>query len=514
MSNLMKDPLFRLIKTLTKSEKRNFRFYVNRIQSSEHIKFVQLFDVLDKQNKYNEEVIFAKIPDMKRKQLSNIKRHLYRQLLTSLRMIHIQKNIDIQIREQIDFAKILYGKGLYMDSLKVLDRVKGMALQTHQDMLHLEIIEFEKLIESRHITRSIENRADQLAEEAEKRRSVIKTASELSNLALRLYGLFIKLGHTRNEKDYYVVTKFFKTNLPEIHFDSLTFFEKIYWCQCHVWYYYIIQNFTQGYKYSQRWIDLFKKKPDMQKKDPDLFIRGYNNLLSTLFKTSYHSRFCEILAEFEAFGELHGKDFNTNSEIYFFLYLNTHRLNKHFIEGSFTGGLYLIPILEKGLKKYSAHLDQYRILIFYYKIACMYFSSGDNESAIDYLNKIINFKGSLREDLQCYARLLNLIVHYELGHYNLLEYLVKSVYRFLAKMEDLNTVQLEILKFLRKALTTLPENMEGLLIQLKNRFIELQGSPHENRSFLYLDSISWLESKIEGRPVQDVIREKFEKNRR
>ena len=36
-----------------------------------------------------------------------------------------------------------------------------------------------------------------------------------------------------------------------------------------------------------------------------------------------------------------------------------------------------------------------------------------------------------------------------------------------------------------------------------------EGNPLEARAFAYLDVISWLESKISGVHVQDVIREKF-----
>src|SRR5678810_1415078 len=80
-----------------------------------------------------------------------------------------------------------------------------------------------------------------------------------------------------------------------------------------------------------------------------------------------------------------------------------------------------------------------------------YFGSGDNEKAIDYLNKIINEKADLRTDLQCYARLLHLIAHYELGNFELLEYLIKSVYRYMAKMQNLSKVEEEIFSFLRRS---------------------------------------------------------------
>ena len=224
MPNSNPSPLFRLIKTLTKAEKRNFRLFVNRGAGREAVLFVQLFDVLDKQKSYDEEGIFKRIPAMKRSQLSNLKRHLYKQILTSLRLIETPKNIDLQVREQIDFAKILYNKGLYLQSLKVLEKVKLLAREAHQDLLELEIIEFEKLIEARHITRSIETRADQLSRESSRRNQVINSASNLSNLALRLYGLYIKLGHIRHERDYYMVHEFFKSNLPEVDEGHLTFF--------------------------------------------------------------------------------------------------------------------------------------------------------------------------------------------------------------------------------------------------------------------------------------------------
>jgi hypothetical protein len=148
-------------------------------------------------------------------------------------------------------------------------------------------------------------------------------------------------------------------------------------------------------------------------------------------------------------------------------------------------------------------------------MASMYFSSGDNSRAIDYLNDIINYKaGNLREDIQCYARILHLIAHYELGHYNLLDYLVKSVYRFLAKMKELNIVQSEILRFLKRELYSDPQRLRNAFIKLKDKLAPYETHPFERRSFLYLDIISWLESKIDGIPVQTVIQKKFEERKK
>ena len=37
----------------------------------------------------------------------------------------------------------------------------------------------------------------------------------------------------------------------------------------------------------------------------------------------------------------------------------------------------------------------------------------------------------------------------------------------------------------------------------------MKNHPYERRAFLYLDIISWLESKIENKPVGEVIRQKY-----
>jgi len=440
---------------------------------------------------------------------------LYRQILTSLRLIHITKHLDIEIREQIDFARILYGKGHYSQSLKVLDKAKEQARGAHLDLLNLEIIEFEKQIESRHITRSIDSRADDLIQEAEHRFKVVSNASQLSNLALKLYSLYIKIGHVKSEKDTYYVTGFFRANLPDLKFEELTFYEKIHYYQAQVWYNYILQNFPLHFRYTQKWVDLFDDFPDMKTQDPTLYMRGMHNLLVALFYTSHYERLCAVLEKFEGFLKIHAAEFDTDAEVQAFVYLYTAKINKHFLEGSFTEGQQLVPKLESLLKTYEDHIDSHRELIFKYKIACMYFSAGDNSKAIDYLNDIINYKaGSLVSDIQCYARILNLIAHFELKHYSLLEYLVKSVYRFLGKMDDLNIVQKEILRFLRKEVRTDPKSLHHAFVQLLAKLEKYQDHPYERRSFLYLDIVSWLESKIQNRPVQEVIQEKYKSRKR
>ncbi len=106
-------------------------------------------------------------------------------------------------------------------------------------------------------------------------------------------------------------------------------------------------------------------------------------------------------------------------------------------------------------------------------------------------------------------RLLHLIAHYELGNDNLLEYLIKSVYRFMAKMENLSKVEEEIFRFLRKSFKLDPAELKPEFPKLLETLKTYEKNRFETRAFVYLDIISWLESKIRNVPVQKIIREKF-----
>jgi hypothetical protein len=510
MPNRSTDSLFQLIKSLKKSEKRSFKLYATKNSNSEDLKTIVLFDALDKLHEYDEELLLKKNPSIKKTQLSNLKSALYHQLLTSLRLLDNAGNIDIQLHEQLDFARILYNKGLYLQSLQVLDKIKKLAYQYFQLPYLHQILFFEKQIESLHITRSLENRADELVKESNMVTQQVENGNTLSNAALKLYGWYIKHGHARTPHDRDEVSQLFNRLMPINYVLSKDFYEQIYFYQCNSWYAFINQDFLGYYRYTQKWVGLFELHPNMIEVEPTHYIKGLHNLLGAHFDLRNYKKFDETIITLENFTNSDiGKQYH-NIAIQSFVYLYISKLNRQFLLGEFTEGLALVPIIEDKIADYELYLDRHRILIFYYKIACLYFGSGNSSKAIDYLNKIINLKVDLRTDLQCYSRLLHLIAHYELGNYEIIEHLIKSVYRFMAKMENLSAIEEAIFNFIRNsfdiAANDIRPSLEALLAHIK----QYEHSKFEARTFMYLDIVSWLESKLDGVPVELVIRQKYQ----
>lgn len=505
------DDLLQLVNSLTKGEKRNFRLFASRNSSSEESHFfLQLFDVLDKKGEYDEALILKKIPAVKKAQLPNIKAHLYRQLLASLRLLGKNQNEDIQLREMTDYARVLYNKGLYRQSLDMLAKVKERAMQGLFFVQALEVVEFEKLIESQYITRSIEGRAEELTGQTIFLHRMLAQTNQFSNLSLQMYALFLKRGFARNERDHQQVEEFFSAHLPSIPFNDLDFWGKVFCCQAYLWRHHISQEFSSCYRYAQRWVMLFQSKPTMIALNPALYLKGLHNLLFTLFNSVHHERFLEAFTILQRFSEEYDLNQDRNVEGLYRLYWYLQAINRHYMEGTFTEGLQLVPELMQIIESERFNWDNHRIIVFYYRVACLYFGSGDFGQTIHFLNLIINQRNpDYRADIQCFARFLCLIAHFEIGNERLVEYQIKSTYRFLLQMEDMHAVQREVFRFLRRTPGMLPAALREEFGQLREKLLRLRNDPFERRPFLYLDIISWLESKLENRTVQAVIRDQF-----
>lgn len=514
MANHQKDFLFVLIKSLSKSEKRQFKIFASRLETNSNTKFIELFNILDKSEVYEEKMIL-KNGVIQKVQLSNLKSYLYKQILVSIRLNIPSQNIRYQLREQIDFATILYNKGLYKQSLKILDKTKAIALENDEKYMAFEIVEFEKLIESQYITRSIQGRADELVIQAKELNYRNTISSKLSNLSLQLYGTMLKTGYVKNDVEYQYIDQYFTKHISKLDESKFGFREKYWFYNANLWRSFLVQDFLASFKYSFKWVTLFYGNPNMIYLNPVFFLKGNNYLLESLYMLKYQSKFKKYLVLLEETIKDPRFPVNDNIASLSFLYVYNNKLNFHILEGSFVESEYLIPEVVNKLKIHTDHLDEHHEMLFYYKFASIYFANEKYEKCIWYLEKIINNKNlSMREDLMCFSRLLCLIAHYEAGKDFYIENQIKNTYKFLIKMNDMHEVQKEIIRFMKNLNSIYPSDIKKEFIKMKERFVELDKNTYEKRAFLYLDIISWLESKIENRKISDIVKEKARLNNR
>jgi len=481
---------------MSKSEKRNFKLMAQKTGDSSKL-YVQLFDFLVKYKSFNKEKIVKIYPNIKKSQISNLRSTLSKQLLRSLRDFNKEEYPEIRARERFDFAKVLYAKGLYRASLDMLQVVKTMAADIQLKPLEYLAISFEKQVESQHVTKSMSSKAYFLAKESNAVVENLIVTNELSNLSLLLYARYLENGYVKNEEEYVELHKYFHSLLPVIELEKLDFYQKLNLYQSYVWFYHMCQDFANYYRYAQKWVNLFDEYPSMKIPATTLYIKGLHNVLNALFmagKRKMYKEYFFTLMQFNIDDDLK-LSVNEQGQLQMFKYL--HGINSVFMSANYAYGVSYVKELVDTMDAENHLWDTNRLMVFNYKIACIYFGNGNLDQTITYLNKVEDsYKPRLKVDIQCFSRVLNLIAHYELGNDILVSYKIKSVFRFLLKMGELEKVHREIFRFVRRT----PRMSKATIINefrlLREKLIEIEQERFEKRPFLYLDIISWLDSKI------------------
>jgi hypothetical protein len=510
MARIASDQLFSLIRSLNKNEKRYFKIMMSALAGKEDKKMILLFDVINGQKVYDEKNILERVPVIRPGQLPNQKAYLQEKLLQSLRQFSAGSSADIRIREQIDYAQLLFERRLFKTGMNCLRKAKKLAEAYEKLELLLEIIRLEKTVILDTIDIENIDKVDFIITEVQKINAQINNINIFSNLSLKLDYYFTKIGSVRNEKDFIDIEHFFRTNLPEVREEELSVNEKIHYYNLFVAYYYYTQDYEKNYLYSKRLTELFHQVPSLASYRAESFIKSLNLILVAQYRLFKYREFTETLEELKHLLSESSIYNNENLKVRVMKYIYMHEINLFFMRGDFTKGADQL-VNKHQIEVFLRKTDRHSQLIFNYKIACLYFGAGNFSMAVKWLQKIINEPHSgIGEDLHCFARIINLISHYELENFEVINYFIISTYRFLFKKEDLHLFQKYIIAFLRKLAGSVSnKELMAMFAELKVQLLPLLHSRFDGRAFYYFDIISWLESKIEKLPVEEIVQRKF-----
>lgn len=503
-------PLYALIQSLTKSEKRSFKLYAGRVNDSADAKFIQLFDVLEKMPQYDEDVLKKKMKGIERSQLANLKSHLYKQVLLVLRMNHMKNDVDIQMRENLDYVRLLYKKGLYEESMKQLNKIKLTANNYKKNIFKLALLNYEKNIENQQMLTLDTTTCLKLDRETKSIINKIDVAQSFFSVALMMKAHFMKGGIVRNEEQLERINKIFFTNLPEYDKPHLSFSEQYNMCRAYYWYSYITQDFESCVKYTELWVSIFKENNLTHLRHSE-FLRGLNRLLQSLFRINDSDRFNIYYEELVEFEKLYMKAIDSNSKQLLLRSLTVQTLNKCFLDGDYKKHE---PSLTRYLVKIEdsmEYIDKNNQLVLFYKSAILYFGLQQYDKTKAYLDRILANKNEhLREDLKSFTYLLYVITLYEERDFGKLEKMRKRAFVYLRQRNILGQFHHIILQFIKKSEDIMPLDMRGELKNLRSSLEPLAEDKYESKPLLYFDIMSWLDSKISGRTFLEVVKEKAE----
>lgn len=511
------DNLFQLIKSLNKSEKGYFKKYISAKARDERESmrekgppnYLRLFEEIDKQQHYDERVIKKKFHKERFiKQLTRTKHYLYQLILRSMSSYRAYETVSIQLYRMLDNVDFLFSKKLYSQCEKIIKRIKLIAEKYELFPVLLNVFQWEeKLLPTVDFSCKTERDIKLLFKEEEDAILKYHTIRKYEHLKSQFAIKGMQKGDIRNAADLKGYEAIMKHPLLSSEQNATSYNALFTFYICHTGYYGMQGDFEKGYTYARKAVQLMETHQHQIDEDPLRYVLALRNLMTW---QTYLRKFDERSLTIEKVRKINIKNAEQKNTILYTILIS--ELHLYSETGEFEKG-------EKAIKEIQNYFDspineilnKAKAPLLNYLMAYIYIGSGKYNKAIFYLNKILNNPANVRSDIQSSARILNLIAHYELGNMDLLEYIVKSTYRFLYKQNRLYALETIFLHFIKK-LPDISSNNELIIAfrDLKNNIIKnVTEDPFKKAALDYFDFISWLESKIEGKSFAEVVREKI-----
>lgn len=143
------DPLFTLIKSLTRTEKSNFKKDAVAF-GGKNAKYLLLFEAMEKQKEFDKSALLKKLEDEKlSRNFSMAKSYLYEALLKSLHIHRKTHGYNSVLETLISQAQVLFRKGLFLDSNSIVKKAKQLAYKTDNFQAIIKLIGMQQKMHRR-----------------------------------------------------------------------------------------------------------------------------------------------------------------------------------------------------------------------------------------------------------------------------------------------------------------------------------------------------------------------------
>jgi tetratricopeptide (TPR) repeat protein len=503
MSNKTSNQLFELIHSLNKSEKRYFKLYASRHTIGEQNNYVILFDYIAELSEYDEEKLFKHFKNKPfLNQFSTTKSRLYQLILKSLDLFHSNGSVDAQLFTTIHSADILFNKGLYKQSEKLYNQAEKQA-EKHQKLnLILEIREKQKkLFEKEMYCNLTESDITQLYKYEQHINKQVDIYNNLWQIKSLLFIKINKIGSVRTVKEKNDLDKIIE-GAKLINIDSCT--NKVKYLYHHTFstYYFTVCDFEQAYLHLNENFKLIESDTHFIKQNFNSYFSVLTNLIYVCTKLEYFEEANKCLSLLKTLPNSKHYDNSVDLNIKYYSSKFSLKLFLHMKQNNYSKAEEIILLIEQFYKKYEEKINGIRKAYLDFKIATIYLTQNNLESALKWVNLIINNKNlDKRQDIYSFAKIIHLIIHFELKNYRYLSYALSSTKRYLKDKKRVYKFEELFLKVISKISKEHINqfDLEEILLPYVDTLKVLKQDSFEKTAFDYFDFYTWVNSKINGK---------------
>lgn len=484
--------LHELIQTMSRAEKRYFKLYA-QIGQKKPPKYVNLFDLINKQEVYDEQVI------KKKGFKSDDKNLLSEKIMDAIHTMQLHKSVDAELRLLMDYFSILYTKRHWQSLEKYIRKAKQIAKENERFNILLEILKWEQGLAFKTIKTDFDQKINEIAEQKEEVLAQLNNELEYYDLSIRVDALLLgdaKLNKPETQEKFNQLV-----NSPLLHQNAKPLSKRamIDYCYIKVFYHRNKKEDEQTLHYYRLILGLFDKNKFLfhVREYTAFYVKIYfwEKALSLKLKKATNDGESLQIKNLPNQSILTGYNIHLQSLTY---YVRTANRG---------GGEELILQAEQQWEHYTKHIKETRLSIFSYTVMVFYCMFEEWEKAQIWLDKVTAIhRVTDRKDIQIAARLWQLIICYELEPYDLDKH-IQSAYKYFVRNENYFEVEQQILQLFRGLYKAITHDEKKIIWQEMSDFIEEkfkeEGVPQRGLKNLQL----WCESKIDRISTVQVIQQ-------
>lgn len=505
--------LYDLVKSLSKSEKRFLKLTASAIGLNENL--ISLFNTIEIANEFQEDFFSKKVKGETIQIKSQISDNLYNFILKCLRSYHSENSASYIIKDEITNVLNLFDKAQHKQCRKILNKQKQEAYRFERFHFILELIGLEKMLISIETQFNIKhNTIEELVKEEQ---TIIEKAKNLGTYTL----LYSKINLNTRQKNK-AKTKEDMANINSFLNSQLLKNEKsvkskkaliiyhhcrsILFCRC--------QDNQSREEECELLLKIMDEYKELIEEMPSRYLTTLNNLVNIAYEEKKYKTCALRIKQIEEKANL--KAFNTTDlQLKIFTSVLNGKLTINSNSGYLKESIANVEEIEKGLIEYKGKINKEEELVFYYNIAIMNTYFGNYEKAQHYIGLILNEGNNpLREDLQSFARILNIGLHYELNNFKQLGYIISTIKNYYKTQISYFKTEKLILTYFEKLSELKIKNKvneKEIFLNFKKDLEEVMKDPHEKNVSFYFDIEVYIESKISNTPMAQLLKKKYAK---
>lgn len=497
--------LHSLIHALSPPEKRYFKLFANFSGQKPQNNYVLLFDQLNAMPDYQPQELNSWLASTSfGGHLSTTANFLQRLLLRSLKLYHQKKKQGSKAREAYDFAHILLGKGKYRMARKYLHKARKLAQTIEASTLLLDILELEKQLLFKSATKKINERLESLQNEQLQQLALITEKTRITSLKDKHRGLRSKDSALRAPERALALEDLRDRQLAAIE-PPQGFEAQLCYHALHSQIAIQARDYGKAHLEAAANIQLWESHPKRIQAQAGLFVQYLSDYLNTCILAFEKEEASRTLAKIRAV-KVHTHD----DKIELLKQSLSTQLVFCLNAGEVETGQEVITNIEQLLASHGEEIPLSRRFSFYYNITTFHFYSESYRKALSSLSHILNAANSdLRQGLQSFARIFQILLHYEIKNLDLAEYLLRSTRHLHKRRKQLFELEKEIFRALRTIIfAPNPSSVRDKLQQHYQNLLDLAARPTGKEPAGTWEFIIWLQSKLERRSLHEMYLER------